>query len=121
MPSLTALRDRAAAALHRNADVLYPRTLTFKVRDSDPQGRTCRCKVKDPDKVGQRAVQVAQAIAADVGVPYTDLRLLSVHPDDKRPAAGMSTAFDGGRLEVLSWSQESDITRQKVATCVLRR
>lgn len=115
---LPALRARVQQRLRDNADLLYRHTGTFKL---GPHEWTCRFSVKDPQKLKADAIADAEAAARQFNVLYRDVRLLRIHPDDQRPVKGAKLPWDGGLLEILDWSQQSDFTGQKVATCVLRR
>lgn len=120
MTSPADVRTRVQGALRGKAALIYPLTLTFTLPGFAGQ-RVVRCSVRDPEKVDRRAIAAAEVAARQAGVPYSDMRLLKVHPDDPRPAQGMRATLDGGTLEVLSWSQESALTGLSTATCVLRR
>ena len=108
--------------VQRDPDVLalrFRKRLTFTLGTSTWEDT--RCSVQDAQKLKADAVTAAEAAARDFQVPYRDLRLLRVHPDDPRPPKGATTPWDGGTLEVLAWGQASDFTGQKLGTCVLRR
>lgn len=112
---LLAIRERATEALRRNADVLYRHSATWS------DGSSCRFSVKDAARVKPDEVARLSAFAGSNGLLFQDLRVLTVHPDDVPPGEGASLNWDGGTLEVLSWSQVSDFTGQAKGTCVLRR
>lgn len=97
----------------------FRKRLTFTLGTSTWED--VRCSVQDPQKLKADAVAAAEAAARDFRVPYRDLRLLRVHPDDLRPPKGATTSWDGGTLEILAWGQASDFTGQKLGTCVVRR
>ncbi|MVN86904.1 hypothetical protein GO986_09015 [Deinococcus sp. HMF7620] len=83
----------------------------------------CRFSVRDPVKGSRDQIAAAEAFATSQSVAFRDVRELRVHPDHTRPPEGavLTTPWDGGRLEVRSWSQPSDFTGQALALCVLRR
>lgn len=115
---MPAIRERVQQRLSGNADVLYRHTGTFTLGSHK---WLCRFSVKDPQKLKADAIADAEAAARQFNVLYRDVRLLRIHPDDQRPVKGAKLPWDGGLLEILDWSQQSDFTGQKVATCVLRR
>jgi len=108
---------------------------TFRrVQGAQEQLTECRFSVKDPSKISATAIADATAFAGTLSgdVSYRDIRLLSIHPDDKRPPKGsilveqkngqwVPRTWDRGTLEVAAWGQPSDFTGQAVGTCVLRR
>lgn len=118
MSRLERYQGRAQAALDRNADLLYRHTLTFRL---GPHEWPLRCSVKDPQRLNPSELARARAFADARSLVYTDLRLLSYHPDDTPPVPGATVRWDDGTLELLDWSQASDFTGQRTGTCVLRR
>lgn len=81
----------------------------------------CRFSVRDVQKLKPDEVQKLRIYADVNGLVYTDLRRLTVHPDDTVPFPGAIIPWDDGVLEVLEWSQASDFTGQRIGTAVLRR
>ena len=114
---------RAAADKARSPEILevrFQEVLTFT--RGDDTWEHVQCSVQDPQKLKADAVAAAEAAARDFQVPYRDLRLLRVHPDEQRPPVGATAPWDsGGTLEILAWGQASRYTDQKLGTCVLRR
>jgi len=125
MSELDEYRALAQQELRANAALVFRHSGTFRhVQNGRERLYPCEFSVKDPQKVGRTALAAAEAFARSLeGVSYTDVRLLSVHPDHKRPPKGavLVEPWDGGRLEVMEWSQPSDFSGQAVGTCVLRR
>lgn len=124
MSRVEAIRARAQSRLRANADVIYPHQGTF-TREQNGRAREypCRFSVRDPVKGSRDQVAAAEAFATAAGAAFRDVRVLTVHPDDARPPEGsvLTDPWDGGRLEVRSWSQPSDFTGQAIALCLLRR
>ncbi|MFC3833502.1 hypothetical protein [Deinococcus rufus] len=117
-PEAQALRRQAQREIRQNAGVMFRHRGTFT---RGPHEWPVRFSVRDPDKVNRTAAAAAEASAQQFEVAYRDIRLLQVHPDDQRPVKGAQIAWDGGTLELLAWSQESDFSGLKTGTCVLRR
>lgn len=92
--------------------LLYRHTGTWS------DGTSCRFSVRDPAKTDQ-GTRLAQRLTGEVSV--TDVRLLTVHPDDEPPGEGASLPWDGGTLTLVSWGQPSDFTGQAVGVCRLTR
>lgn len=118
MSRLPAVQATAHAVLTRNADLLYRHALTFTL---GPHAWDVRCSVRDPQRLKPDALNRLRAQADALGVVYTDLRVLTIHPDDTVPIENAATPWDDGTLQILSWSQASDFTGQRTGTCVLRR
>lgn len=112
------IRARVHSRLVGNADLLYRHTLTFTL---GPHTWDVRCSVRDPQRLKPDALNRLRAQADALGVVFTDLRVLTVHPDDTVPIENAVTPWDDGTLQLLSWSQASDFTGQRTGTCVLRR
>lgn len=105
-------------------EMRYPMTLDFtRMQNGRKIQCRCRCSVVDPSRTKQSAR--IQAFATEHDARFEDIRLLRVHREDTRPEKGsvMDWTFDGGRLEVMEWSQRSEWTGQggAVAICLLRR
>lgn len=92
--------------------------LTFRL---GPHTWDVRCSVRDPQRIDPKALARMGQLTSAQGGATSDLRLLTVHPDDTVPVPGATAAWDDGTLEVLEWSQPSDFTGQRLGTCVLRR
>ncbi|GHG35820.1 hypothetical protein GCM10017784_32350 [Deinococcus indicus] len=124
MSRVEAIRARVQSRLRANADVIYRHQGTF-TRSQNGRAREypCRFSVQDPVKGSRDQVAAAEAFATAAGAAFRDVRVLTVHPDDARPPEGavLADPWDGGRLEVRSWSQPSDFTGQAIALCLLRR
>lgn len=116
---LPAIRERVENALRRNADVIYRHTGTFTLRGV--YRWECRFSVRDVQKLKPDEVTKLRIYADVNNLVYTDLRRLTIHPDDTVPYPGAVIDWDDGVLEVLEWSQESDFSGQRVGTAVLRR
>ena len=99
-------------------EVRFRHTSTFTL---GPHAWTCRFSVRDVQKLKPDEAAKLRVYADANNLVYTDLRRLTVHPDDTPPFPGATIPFDDGVLEVLEWSQVSDFTGQRVGTCVLRR
>ncbi|GGB64477.1 hypothetical protein [Deinococcus soli (ex Cha et al. 2016)] len=126
MSRVDAIRARAQSRLRANADVLYRHQGVFTHTQNGRQREySCRFSVEDPVKANRDQIAAAQAFAAGESVGFRDVRELQVHPDDPRPPEGAvlttPASWDGGRLEVRSWSQDDDFTGQAVGFCILRR
>ena len=123
-PELTALRAEARQEIQANAGLMFRHQGTF-TRSQNGRAREypCRFSVRDPVKGSRDQVAAAEAFATAAGAAFRDVRVLTVHPDDARPPEGsvLTDPWDGGRLEVRSWSQPSDFTGQAIALCLLRR
>ncbi|MBZ9715494.1 hypothetical protein [Deinococcus multiflagellatus] len=123
-PELQALRREAQGEVQANAGLMFRHRGTFEHTQG---GRTtpylCTFSVKDPVKGNRDEVAAAEAFATAEQVPFRDVRLLTVNPADQRPPKGsfLREPWDGGRLEVRSWSQASDFTGLRRALCILRR
>ena len=117
-PEFRAYRAEAQATVREYQGVMFRHQGEFTL---GPHRWLCRFSVQDPDKVSRQAIAAAEAAAQRFSVDYRDIRLLKVHPDDDRPVKGATLPWDGGTLELLEWSQASDFTDLKTATCVLRR
>lgn len=126
---LPGLRERATAALVRNADLVYRHHLTFTLAQYPPwEGQF---SVKDPQKLKPDEVQKLQVFAGASGLVYSDLRQVKHHPLQPAPFPGASAPFDGGQLVILEWSQPNDFigfidtggqwVGQRTGTAVLRR
>lgn len=124
MSRVDAIRVRVQSRLRANGDVIYRHQGTF-TREQNGRAREypCRFSVRDPVKGSRDQVAVAEAFATAAGAAFRDVRVLTVHPDDPRPPEGavLADPWDGGRLEVRSWSQPSDFTGQAIGLCLLRR
>ena len=129
-PQLERLRQQASKAVAQNAAVMFRHTLSFTLGQYAPW--VVRCAVTDPQRLSPAALARLQATAAEQKVSYQDLRVLKVHPDDTVPFPGATVPWDGGTLEILSWSQESDFivgrpegedeeVGMRTGTAVLRR
>ena len=121
---LPTIHQRVTDALRRNADVIYRHQGVFtKTQNGTLREYPCRFSVRDPVKADRNTIAAADTFARAEQVVFTDVRLLKVHPDDKRPPEGsvLTTPWDGGRLEVRRWSQPSDFTGQAVGLCLIRR
>ena len=108
----------AAAATPEMLALRFRHTLTFRL---GPHAWDVRCSVRDPQRIDPKALMRMGQLTSTQGVATSDLRLLTVHPDDTVPVPGATVAWDDGILEVLEWSQPSDFTGQRLGTCVLRR
>lgn len=120
MNRLPGLRGRVRAALAKNADLLYPRTLTFK---SGVHSWQVRCSVRDPDPRDTQAFERATRLVPP-DLTLSDMRLVEIHPEDTEPVPGARTdrgAFDGGTLELLEYGQESALSGLSLGVAVLRR
>lgn len=117
-PKLAALRREAQSAVRANADVMFRHALTFTL---GPHEWEVRCSVRDPQRMDPKVLARMQQLTSTQGLATSDLRLLTVHPEDTVPFPGATTDWDDGTLEVLEWSQASDFTSQRLGTCVLRR
>lgn len=112
-PEAERYRALARGNLRRFGGLVYRHTATWSGEASP-----CRFSVVDPSPatIGQ-----VRAQAASSGLPFEDLRLLHVHPDDPRPSVQATIPWEDGLLEVLAWGQTSDFTGTAVGTAVMRR
>ncbi|MDR6753427.1 hypothetical protein [Deinococcus soli (ex Cha et al. 2016)] len=99
-------------------DLRFRHQLTFRL---GAHTWDVRGSVRDPQRIDPKALVRMGQLTSAQGIATSDLRLLTIHPDDAVPAAGAQVAWDDGTLEVLEWSQPSDFTGQRLGTCVLRR
>lgn len=120
MDRLEEARTRARAGLRGAADLVYRHSLTFSFAGVTSPHVT-RCSIKDPRQIDFSTARSAEAGAARLGVPFADLRLVKVHPDDDLPHPGSRVPWDGGELEILEWAQASDFTLTSLGLGVIRR
>ncbi|GGB69485.1 hypothetical protein [Deinococcus soli (ex Cha et al. 2016)] len=99
-------------------ELRFRRPLVFQL---GPHTWAARCSVQDPQRMDPVALARMRQLTSVQGVATSDLRLLTIHPEDTEPFPGATTSFDDGTLEILEWSQPSDFTGQRLGTCVLRR
>lgn len=118
MSELDKYRALAQQELRANAPLVFRHSLTFTLGQ---HGWTLRCSVKDPQRLRPDALAQVRAAADARGLAYTDLRVISHHPDDTVPVPGATCSWDDGTLEILDWSQAGDFTGTRVGTAVLRR
>ncbi|MDV6376243.1 hypothetical protein [Deinococcus arenicola] len=77
-------------------------------------GTACRFSVRDPNKGGRSSETQLQTDP----IPAS-LRLLRVHPDDGRPTPGASLMYQGERLVLGLYADQSIWTGQQVGVCRL--
>lgn len=121
---LAALRAEALQEIQANAGVSFRRTGVFLLTQNGREHTyPCRFSVRDPVKLNRDQIAAAEVFAAGASAAFRDVRILRVHPDDRRPPEGavLTDTLDGGRLEVCGWSDASDFTDQAVGFCILRR
>ncbi|WP_339098303.1 hypothetical protein WDJ50_18655 (plasmid) [Deinococcus sp. VB142] len=87
--------------------------LRFPLSGSWSDGTQCRYAVKDPNK-GQRRERQLQTDPLPAS-----LRLLKICPGDPAPLPGSHADYQGGRLVLGLWSDESAYTGQRVGVCRL--
>lgn len=100
--------------------LMYTQRLSFTA----PTGQVLpeiRVRVVDPDTVGRRAAEAAFATSQRVGVPYADVRLVYLHPQDGIPPMGSRVKVNGGTLELVDRSMPSAATGASILTAVMRR
>lgn len=114
------IRTAARSALVENADLIYRHSLTWS-RSGVLAPTPTRCSIKDPRRLDYASARSLELAAARVGVPFADLRVVTVHPDDARPRPGSRVAWDGGTLELKEWSQSSDFTGSSLGLAVIVR
>ncbi|RJF74460.1 hypothetical protein D3875_04055 [Deinococcus cavernae] len=131
---LNAYRAMAAAEIRAYQGVMFRHSGTFvKTQNGREREYPCRFSVIDPVKADRNTIAAADTFGRGEGVAFVDVRLLKVHPEDRRPPEGSVLSrkneagqwepenWDGGRLEVRRWSQASDFTGQAVGLCHIRR
>ena len=99
-------------------ELRFRRNLVFQL---GPHTWDVRCSVRDPQRMDPGALARMRQLTTAQLVATSDLRLLTIHPDDTEPYPGATTPWDDGILEGLEWSQPSDFTGQRLGTCALRR
>ncbi|CAM3269028.1 hypothetical protein DESA109040_05910 [Deinococcus saxicola] len=108
MNRLPGIQATAHRLLTGNADLLYTLTGTWS------DGTLCRFSVRDPNKGGRSSETQLQTDP----IPAS-LRLLRVHPDDARATPGASLIYQGERLVLGLWADQSIWTGQQVGVCRL--
>lgn len=106
LPNLQALARRTLTA---NADLIYRKTGVWS------DGTSCRFSLQDPNKgEGGRGLVKVQTN------PMTaSLRLLRVHPADRRPVLGATLSTPDGLVVLGVWGDTADITLQGAGVCRL--
>ncbi|MDK2013568.1 MULTISPECIES: hypothetical protein [unclassified Deinococcus] len=118
-PELAALRAEAGREIQASAGLLFRHQLTFTLGEHTWE---VRCSVTDPQRLKPDEQARWRAVATERRVPFADLRILKVRPQDRPPFPGAAALeLDDGTLEVLEYGQVSDFTGIRVGTCVLRR
>lgn len=114
----------------QHADFFTPLRGVFVLRDSEwpVQFSVVDVQLLKPDELAR-----LRTLADARELIFTDLRLLTLHPDSVEPFPGSTLReytdehgqthdhWQGGTLEVLEWSDPGKLTRQRTGTAVLRR